>query len=146
MKQHYQGFNVEIITPLGPVLAKDYTLNFPDLFDTQNGVQILKDGDASGKLTLRAKALFALMTLAIVGGSWQEARPLEFLLINLNEDNGGLPIVILCESVLVHLPKDFSGNLIEGSDDWLNFDFQVLSQVFINGVPVFAKRNQASLL
>lgn len=142
----YQGFNVNCLTPAGKMVNfKEVSVEFPDLWELKNGVQIYKDGDANGKVVTRGRVLFYLTGLAAGGGSWQQIQAVPFLNLDIPDDTGGLPLEVTLENVVFHLPKSFAFNRLEGSDDWFEIPFGVKGQAYVNLLPVFAHRNDAGL-
>lgn len=144
---HYQGFDIKVLTPLGKwVSFIEITFEFPDLWELKNGKRIFKEGDAMVKAKIKGKFLFVLAGLAIAAGSWQKIKPLSFMNVDVpDSEDEDLPIEISAENVVFHLPKSFNFNKVEGSDDEFEIEGGILGQAFVNGIPVFAHRDEAGL-
>jgi len=145
-KQHFQARLLQAICELGEIKSlHDFSINLPKPYEVINGVKIKKQGTANGTLKCRARFLLPLLVKAALGGSFDQAKPFEFINVTIPDDNGGVPIVYTLESVSVWLPEGMSWSRIEGSDDIFDFPIDVAGQVYINGIKVYEDLEEGGL-
>ena len=144
----HQGFNVVLmVAGLGKfVNFRKFNLNIPTLWGIKNGVRQYQDGDATGSFEVRGNVLFTMAKQALDGGSWQKSEPWPALEGRVPSDMaGGQTLTLKMENVVVHPPKSFSWNKLEGSEDWYTVEFGIMGQVYLNNIPVFAHRDEAGI-